>query len=82
VKDLPRGELAHATHLFGAGTYDPVHGERQRVRVTLATGIPEEVVRAANLGHLALGEVDLDALRADPDTLVVPDAGEVLHRLR
>ena len=40
----PRGEIAHSTHLFGAGTYDPVHGEHQRVRVTLATGIPEDVV--------------------------------------
>jgi nickel-dependent lactate racemase len=82
VKDLPRGELAHSTHLFGAGTYDPVGGEHQRVRVTLATGIPEDVVRNANLGHLAPATVDLDALRADPDTLVVPDAGEVLFRLR
>ena len=26
--------------------------------------------------------IDLDALYADPDTLVVPDAGEVLYRLR
>ena len=50
VRDLPRGELAHSTHLFGAGTYDPVEGERQRVRVTLATGIPEEVVRGRTSG--------------------------------
>jgi Lactate racemase N-terminal domain len=81
VRDLPRGELAHSTHLFGAGTYDPVHGERQRVHVTLATGIPEEVVKAANLGYLDPALVDVAALRADPDTLVVPDAGEVLYRL-
>ena len=78
VKDLPRGELAHSTHLFGAGTYDPVEGERQRVKVTLATGIPEDVVRAANLGWLDPADVDL----ADPDAFVVPDAGEVLFRLR
>ncbi len=82
VRDLPRGELAHSTHLFGAGTYDPVEGERQRVRVTLATGIPEAVVRGANLRYLDPATVDLDALYADPDTLVVPDAGEVLYRLR
>jgi nickel-dependent lactate racemase len=81
VKDLPRGELAHSTHLFGAGTYDPVAGEHQRVQVTLATGIPEEVVKGANLAHLDPADVDLDALRADPDTLVVEDAGEVLYRL-
>jgi lactate racemase len=82
VKDLPRGELAHSTHLFGAGTYDPVAGEQQRVRVTLATGIPEDVVRKVNLGYLDPADVDFDALRNDPDTLIVPDAGEVLHRLR
>ncbi len=82
VKDLPRGELAHSTHLFGAGTYDPVAGEHQRVRVTLATGIPEDIVRKVNLGYLDPSDVDFDALRTDPDTLIVPDAGEVLHRLR
>jgi len=82
VKHLPRGELAHATHLFGAATFDPVTGERQRVRVTLATAIPEAIVRTANLGYLDPASVDLDAMRADPGTLVVPDAGEVLYRLR
>jgi nickel-dependent lactate racemase len=78
----PWGELAHSTHLFGAGTYDPLDGEHQRVTVTLATGIPEEVVRRVNLGYLDPVTVDLDALAAEPDTLVVPDAGEVLFRLR
>lgn len=76
------GDLAHSTHLRGAGTWDPVHGERNRVTVTLATSIPEEVVRAANLDHLDPDEVDLAACEADPDTLVVPQAGEVLYRLR
>jgi nickel-dependent lactate racemase len=78
----PRGELAHSTHLFGAGTYDPVHGERQRVRVTLATGIPEEAVRQANLGYLDPASVDVGRWRDDPAALVVEDAGEVLYRLR
>ena len=76
------GDLAHSTHLRGAGTYDPVEGERNRVTVTLATSIPEEIVRAANLDHLDPEEVDLEALASDPDTLVVPQAGEVLYRLR
>lgn len=82
MKDLPRGELAHSTHLFGAGTYDPVEGEHQRVRVTLATGIPEAVARTANLGHLDPADVDLAAMEADPGTLVVHAAGETLYRLR
>ncbi|QFG21298.1 lactate racemase domain-containing protein [Actinomadura sp. WMMB 499] len=76
------GVLAHSTHLRGAGTYDPVRGERCRVTVTLATGIPADIVRRANLNHLDPAEVDLDALAADPGTLVVPQAGEVLYRLR
>lgn len=79
-KHLHWGVLAHSTHLRGAGTWDPDNGERCRVRVTLATGIPEQVTRAANLGYLAPAAVD--AYAADPDTLVVPNAGEVLFRLR
>ncbi|MDQ1007082.1 nickel-dependent lactate racemase [Streptomyces sp. V4I23] len=81
-EDLHWGVLAHSTHLRGAGTYDPVHGERFRVTVTLATGIPEDVVRGANLNHLDPAEVDIEAFAAEPDTLVVPQAGEVLYRLR
>ena len=54
-RNHPRGDLAHSTHLYGAGTYDPVRGEHQRVRVTLATGIPEDVVRRANLHYLDPG---------------------------
>ena len=76
------GDLAHSTHLRGAGTWDPVHGERGRVTVTLATGIDERVVRAANLDWLDPAGVDVDAYAADPATLVVPQAGEVLFRLR
>jgi nickel-dependent lactate racemase len=78
----PHGELAHSTHLFGAGTFDPVAGERQRVQVTLATAIPEPVVKRANLSYLDPADVDVAAWEADPDALVVHDAGEVLYRLR
>jgi nickel-dependent lactate racemase len=81
-KHLHWGVLAHSTHLRGAGTWDPEHGERCRVTVTLATGIPEDVVRAANLNYLDPAAVDLDEYRADPGTFVVPQAGEVLYRLR
>jgi nickel-dependent lactate racemase len=76
------GVLAHSTHLRGAGTWDPVDGERDRVTVTLATGIPERVVRAANLDYLDPASVDPAVFATDPGTLVVPQAGEVLFRLR
>jgi nickel-dependent lactate racemase len=80
---VPWGVLAHSTHLRGAGTYDEDTGvEHDRVTVTLATGIPEERVRAVNLDYLDPAEVDPDGWGADPDTLVVPHAGEDLFRLR
>ncbi len=76
------GDLAHSTHLRGVGTYDAVQGERDRVTVTLATGIPEEQTRAVNLDYLDPAGIDPEAWAADPETLVVPDAGEDLFRLR
>jgi lactate racemase len=76
------GDLAHSTHLYGAGTWDPENGEHGRVTVTLATGISEANTRAANLDYLDPATVDVAAMTADPDTLVLPQAGEVLYRLR
>ena len=80
--DVHWGVLAHSTHLRGAGTYDEVDGERCRLDVTLVTGIPEEKVRGANLGYIAVEDFDLQAYIDDPDTMVVPNAGETLFRLR
>jgi nickel-dependent lactate racemase len=76
------GVLAHSTHLRGAGTWDEHEGEKDRVTVTLATGIPENVVRSVNLNYLDPSTVDLAAYEADPDTFYVPNAGEILYRLR
>jgi nickel-dependent lactate racemase len=81
-RHLPWGVLAHSTHLRGTGTYDPLAGERCRVTVTLATGIQESTCRALGLAYRDPAAIDPDAWARDPDTLVVPDAGEVLHRLR
>ncbi|HEX2905067.1 MAG TPA: lactate racemase domain-containing protein [Jatrophihabitans sp.] len=80
--DVHWGVLAHSTHLRGAGTWDRRQGERDRVTVTLATGIAEDVVRSVNLNYLDPATVDLAAAQADPDTFYVPDAGEILYRLR
>jgi lactate racemase len=80
-KDQPWGDLAHSTHLRGQGTWDPQQGERNRVTVTLATGIPEDVVRAVNLAYRDPATIDIAAYQADSDTFVEPHAGEVLYRL-
>lgn len=80
-KDIHWGVLAHCTHLRGAGTWDEQTGERCRLTVTLATGISEDVVRAANLNYLDPASLDVAAFEADPDTFVVHQAGEDLFRL-
>jgi lactate racemase len=80
--DVPWGDLAHSTHLRGQGTWDAERGERNRVIVTLATGIPEDLVRAVNLNYLDPESVDVGKFERDPDTFVEPHAGEVLYRLR
>jgi nickel-dependent lactate racemase len=82
-KDEPWGILAHSTHVRGVGTYE--NGvEKPRVRVTLATQIPESVCRAINLGYRDPASIDVAAYRdrEDEGILYVPKAGEMLYRLR
>ncbi|WP_394213846.1 lactate racemase domain-containing protein [Brachybacterium vulturis] len=81
-KDHPWGELAHSTHVTGLGTFDPETGEeRQRVNRYFATSIPQEECEAHNVLYMDPASLDIDALRNDPDTLVIDHAGEVLFRL-
>lgn len=78
----PWGELAHSTHVTGLGTYNPETGqEHNRVRRAFATQISPGECAAYNVEHVDPASLDFEALRADPDTLVVDHAGEVLHRL-
>jgi lactate racemase len=82
-EQVPGGILAHATHVKGLGSYDAAHRiETPRIRVTLATGIPPEVCQRINLGYLDPATIEIEAWRRDPETLVVPRAGEMLYRLR
>ncbi|MGB7622393.1 MAG: lactate racemase domain-containing protein [Terriglobia bacterium] len=80
----PGGVLAHSTHVKGMGQYDPATGiETPRIRVTLATSIPEERCRRINLGYLNPASIQIDAWRGreHEGVYVVPRAGEVLYRL-
>lgn len=82
---IPGGVLAHSTHLRGKGTYDPVSGiECPRIRVTLATGIPEAECTAVNLGYRDPAGIDVNEWmsRQDENLLVVPRAGEFLYRIK
>jgi nickel-dependent lactate racemase len=82
-KDEPWGILAHSTHVRGIGTYDK-GVERPRIRVTLATQIPEAVCRAVNLGYRDPRSIDVARYqgREDEGVLYVPKAGEMLYRLK
>ncbi len=81
-RDVPRGVLAHSTHVRGTGTY---RGgvERPRVDVVLATAIPPETCARVNLGYADPASIDLSvyAGREDEGVLLVEHAGETLYRL-
>jgi len=81
-KDYPWGVLAHSTHVHGIGTYENGR-EIPRVRVTLATRIPEEECRRINLGYRDPATIDPDdfADRENEGILHVPKAGERLFHL-
>jgi hypothetical protein len=81
-RDIPRGVLAHSTHVRGTGDYaDGV--ERPDVDVILATAIPEATCRRINLGYLDPASVRLDDYRnrEGDGILFVDHAGEILYRL-
>jgi nickel-dependent lactate racemase len=82
-KDYPWGVLAHSTHLRGIGTFEDGM-EKPRIRVTLATGIPEERCWRINLGYLDPTTIDVAEWegREDEGILVVAKAGEMLYRLK
>jgi lactate racemase len=81
--DVPRGVLAHSTHVKGIGRYEDGL-ETPRITVTLATGIPEAECRAVNLGYRDHRTIDPGEWqeREDDGRLYVPKAGETLYRLK
>ncbi len=84
-KDVPGGVLAHSTHVKGMGTYDAETAvETPRIRLTLATRIPEDRCRKINLGYLDPDSIRFEDFqhREDKGVLFVPHAGEMLYRLK
>ncbi len=82
-KQYPWGVLAHSTHVRGIGTYDQ-GVERPRIKVTLATGIPEERCKRVCLGYRDPRSIDPREWeeRREEGYLCVHHAGEVLYRLK
>lgn len=81
-KHYPWGIVAHSTHVRGIGTYE--NGiEKGRIKVTLATSIPEERCKKVNLGYCDPASINKSEWenREDEGIFVVHRAGEVLYRL-
>ncbi len=79
----PWGVLAHSTHVRGIGTFEQGI-ERPRIRVTLASAIPQERCERINLGYLDPESIQMEEWngREAEGILVVPEAGETLYRLK
>jgi hypothetical protein len=83
-RETPGMILAHSTHVRGAGTYEVASGvESPRIRVTLATSIPQERCERINLGYRDYHTLEPQAWagREDDGLLLVEHAGEMLYRL-
>ena len=81
-KDVPRGVLAHSTHVCGTGIYQ--NGiEKPRIQVVLATSISKEKCEQINLGYMDPAGIRIaDYMgREEEDILYVDHAGEILYRL-
>jgi nickel-dependent lactate racemase len=75
--------LAHSTNVRGIGSYE--NGiESPRIKVTLATSIPEDDCRSVNLGYVDYRSINIADWKAkqSEDLLVVENAGQLLYRLR
>ena len=81
--DIPRGVLAHSTHVRGIGKMkDGV--EKPRIEVILASSLSEEECLNINLGYMDYREIDLNSYKNKEaeGILFVDHAGEVLHRVK
>ncbi len=80
---IPKGVLAHSTHVKGVGKYQDGE-EIPRINVVLATQIPEETCRSINLGYRDPTSINVAEWQdlEDEDTLYVPKGGEILYRLK
>ena len=81
-RHVPRGVLAHSTHVRGQGTF--VDGVEQcRIAVTLATGLSKKQCEKLGLRYCDPESIDVESFagREDEGVLLVRKAGEILYRL-
>ncbi len=81
--EIPRGVLAHSTHVRGVGTME--NGiEKPRIEVILASALSKEECKKINLGYMDHRSINLDDYKNKEmeGILFVQKAGEVLHRIK
>ena len=80
---MPWGVIAHSTHVRGIGTYEN-GAEQCRIKVTVASQIPEHICHQINLGYRDPATIDVESFanREDEGVLLVRKAGEMLYRLQ
>jgi len=72
---------AHLAHVAYAGRLDDRGKVVPRYRITMATGLDEETCRRVNLGYIDHRTFDYESLRAEPETLIVENAGRDLYQV-
>jgi nickel-dependent lactate racemase len=79
---IPRGVLAHSTHVRGTGEYKNSI-ETPDVEVVLATAISEKQCKRVNLGYMNPTDIKIEDYtgREEEGILYVENAGEILYRL-
>lgn len=82
-KDIPRGVLAHSTHVRGIGHYEDGQ-DKPRIDVILASQIPEDMCKQINLGYMDVAEINPEDYRGreEEGILFVEKAGETLYRVK
>ena len=70
---------AHLAHVSYGSARNAAGQLTPRYRITLASAVSEEACRRVNLGFLDHHSFRLEDYQADPDTLVVDDAGRDLY---
>ncbi len=71
---------AHLAHVAYAGRVDEYGKMVPRYRITMASGIDEATCKRVNLGYIDYRTFDYKTFEADPDTLIVKDAGRDLYK--
>jgi nickel-dependent lactate racemase len=72
---------AHLAHVSYGSREDETGRIVPRYQITLATGIDEETCKRVNLGYLDHRQLPWAALRNDPETLIVENAGRDLYKV-